>query len=125
VLKSLCNGQLVVAVPGTDYELHLVSAVAEPSPAMRVGARIEGAIEARALRIHRAAGGGRFIEPMAGAPRIIAGRVLAIDEAGRCALVDVSVPMWVHWPEGQDPSVLEVGQLVNCYVESGSRFRPR
>lgn len=90
-----------------------------------VGKRIKGTISARALRMHPSVGGGRFIEPVWGAPRIVAGAVMAIDEAKRRILVDVSVPMWVTAPEGQDFGVLKKGALVNFYVESGTSFRPR
>ena len=125
VLESLDADRLVLALPGTDYRIHLTPAVPVKSVKTPTGKRIRGTIHARALRIHPAAGGGRFIEPVIGAPRIVAGTVLAIDDERNRVLVDVAVPMWVSWQEGQDTSVLQLGRLVNFYVESGTSFEPR
>lgn len=118
---SLDDDHLVLAIPETEYRLHLVpGAPIDAAP----GARIEGVIEAVALRIHGASGGGRFIEPVYGAPRIVAGTVQRIDAAAARALVNVAVPMWVTWPKGQDLSVLTPGAFVTFHVRSGTRFTP-
>ncbi|MHC5026160.1 MAG: hypothetical protein ACYTGR_05280 [Planctomycetota bacterium] len=124
VLESVTDDLLVLAVSGTDYRLSLRPTVEAAMIETPPGKRIRGIIKARALRIHGAEGGGRFIEPVYGAPRIVAGTILAIDESASRVLVDVAVPMWVTWPEGQDTSILEVGKLVNFYVESGTSFTP-
>ena len=124
VLESLRDGELVLAVPGTSYRLQLVPTVPAGEITTPPGKRIKGTIHAKALRMHAAQAGGRFVEPVWGAPRIVAGTVLAVDEQGTRVLVDVSVPMWVTPPPGQDLSVIRKGQLVNFYVESGTRFRP-
>ena len=124
ILSELSDERLVLAVPGTDYQLHLVPTVKASKVKTPVGKRIKGTIEARSLRIHPARGGGRFVEPVYGAPRIVAGTVIALDEAKGRVLVNVAVPMWVSWPEGQDLGVFEVGGLVNFYVESGATFTP-
>ena len=89
-----------------------------------MGKHVRGVIDAKALRIHAAAGGGRFIEPIVGEPRIVAGAVLAVDEPGRRVLVDVAVPMWLHTDAGQDFTVFEPGGLVNGHVASGATFAP-
>ncbi len=124
VLESILDGLIVLGIPHTEYKLHLVPAGPPGELAADVGKRIRGTIEARALRMHRARGGGRFIEPVWGAPRIVAGSVIGVDEARRRVLVDVSVPMWVEAPPGQDFTILRAGELVNFYVESGASFRP-
>ncbi len=124
VLESIEDGRLVVGIPHTEYRLHLVPAVPAGELEAELGRRIRGTIEAKALRMHRARGGGRFIEPVWGAPRIVAGSVIAVDDARRRVLVDVSVPMWVEIPPGQDFTILRAGELVNFYVESGATFRP-
>jgi len=115
---------MVFAVPHTEYKLHLTPTVPAGEFSKYVGKRISGVIEAVALRIHPAQAGGCFIEPIWGAPRIIAGKVCSVDEAERRVLVDAGVPMWVTAPEGQDLSALVEGQLVNFYVQSGTSFRP-
>jgi hypothetical protein len=121
VLESVDDNGIVLAIHHTEYRLHL-------SPAQEinasVGSRIKGTIHARAQRMHAARGGGRFIEPVWGAPRIVAGRVRTVDATQRRLLVDTGVPMWVEAPKDQDLGVIREGELVNFYVESGARFEP-
>ena len=124
VLESKEDGRLVLTVPHTEYRLQLVPTVPVGEVDVEVGKRITGTIHARALRMHRARGGGRFIEPVWGEPRIVAGKVISVDEARRRVLVDVSVPMWVEAPDGQDFDIVRPGELLNFYVESGASFRP-
>lgn len=123
-LKELSDERLVLGVPGTDYQIHLEPTVPAKDITTPVGKRIRGVIEGAALRIFATSGGGRFIEPVYGAPRIVTGTVLAIDHGRGRALINVAVPMWVRWPEGQDLSILESGGLVTFYVESGTSFTP-
>ena len=113
-----------VAIPGSDYRLTLLSP-AEQSAALRgrEGRTILGCVQAKALRLHRAGGGGRFIEPLDGAPRIIQGQVKEVDGSGRRLLVEAAVPMWISLAAGDDPAGFAVGDLVNCYVESGAELR--
>lgn len=121
-LTDLREGRLELSLPGTDYRLHLVPAVPADRIATPVGKRIKGVIRAQALRIHAATGGGQFIEPVLGEPRIIAGVINAVDDPGHRVLVRTAVPMWVHWQDGQDLGILRVGQLINCHVQSGTTF---
>jgi hypothetical protein len=124
VLHSVTDREIVLAVPGSEYRLHLVPTVPASAIATEPGKRIRGRIEARALRMHGTTGGGRFIEPVWGAPRIVAGAVRSIDEASGCVLIDPAVPVWVSPPDDQDRSVIRVGDLANFYVESGATFTP-
>lgn len=124
VLESIDGDRIVLAVPHTEYKLHLDLTVPAGEISVPPGKHIKGRIEARSLRMHGASGGGSFIEPVWGAPRIVAGNVLSIDEPNRRVLVNAAVPIWVTAPEGQDFSVLAEGGLVNFYVESGTTFLP-
>ncbi|MHC4414516.1 MAG: hypothetical protein ACYS0G_04450 [Planctomycetota bacterium] len=124
VLTSLTDSVLVLAVPGTEYRLQLVPTVPAGEISTPVGKRVKGTIRATALRMHAAQAGGRFIEPVWGAPRIVAGRAVAVDAENKRVLVDASVPMWVSPPDGQDFSVIREGGLVNFHVESGATFTP-
>ena len=124
ILESLSDQKIVVAVAGTDYRLHLRPAVPASQINTAIGKRIKGTVHAKALRLFKAAGGGRFIEPIIGEPRIVAGAVLAIDESKRRLLVDVGIPMWMALADGQSTQDFSIGDLVNCYVESGATFRP-
>ena len=77
VLADRRDDRIELTVPGTDYRLRLTTSGAIDTP---VGKRVRGTVHARALRMHAARGGGRFIEPVVGEPRIVAGTVAAIDE---------------------------------------------
>ena len=73
-----------VSVPGYAYRVELVLAAGDAAAlAGRVGKRIEGSVRGKAQRAWNANAGGCFIEPVWGAPRIVQGRVLAVDEIGR------------------------------------------
>jgi hypothetical protein len=124
VLEALDDDELVLAVHHTEYKLHLAPAVPASEIKTPVGSRIKGTIHARALRVHTARGGGRFIEPVWGAPRIVAGTVRAVDRQEQRLLVDTGVPMWVETPDDLDLGAIPEGELVNFYVESGARFLP-
>lgn len=124
VLESLSDDKLILSVPGTSYQLHLVPTVPASQLMGRVGKRIKGTIHANALRVFVAKGGGRFIEPIWGQPRIIAGYVLAVDQAQRRVLVDAAVPMWMTFEAGQTADAFKQGELVNCYLQSGTTFTP-
>ena len=124
VLLRVEDDAIVLQVPHTDYalRLRLAEGVAPPG---EVGKRIRGVIDAKALRIHATAGGGRFIEPIIGEPRIIAGAVLTVDEPARRVLVDAAIPMWLHTTPDQDFSIFRSGGLVNGHVQSGATFTPQ
>ncbi len=121
VVQSADPDGLVLSIPHSDYQLHLVT---PDGVQASKGQRLKGTIEATALKIHSAQGGGRFIEPIYGAPRIVAGCVQFADEETRRVLVDVGVPMWVNVPADQDLSLCLPGSLVNFYVASGTSFTP-
>lgn len=127
VLESVAEDKIVLRIPGTDYLLHLVPAVPASAMSSQVGKRIKGVIHAEALRIHATspdAGGGRFIEPVIGTPRIVAGRITSADKAANQVVVDVAVPFVVTPLPEQDWSILEPGRMVNFYVRSGATFTP-
>ena len=122
VLASVDGDSVELLLPHTEYRLRLRKMGDGGDMAALVGKRVRGVIEGRALRIHPAAGGGCFIEPVIGEPRIVAGKVCIVDPVAGRLLVDVSVPMWLTTEPNQDYDVLNVGSLVNCHVESGATF---
>src|SRR5438552_7522459 len=124
ILLSLGDDRLVLGLAGTDYQLQLRPTVPASQITTPIGKRIRGTIHAQALRMFKATGGGRFIEPIIGEPRIVAGLVLAVDQANRRLLVDVAAPMWMSLATDQPADEFAQGELVNCYVESGTRFTP-
>jgi hypothetical protein len=121
---------VVLGVHGTDYRLELTPAVAPADfPPLRSerNRRIRGVISARALKMHQASAGGRFIEPVHGRPRIVQGTVYAVDAENDRLLMDVVVPMWVSVESavtGQAASDFSQGDMLNFYVESDIGFSP-
>lgn len=120
IVESLGDSRLVLSIPGTDYRLHL----ALGRPLSNAGRRVQGTIHAKALRMHAAQGGGKFIEPIDGAPRIVAGRVVEVDQSRRRVLVDLGVAVWVTLQDDQKADAFAVGDMVNCYLHSGTTFEP-
>lgn len=126
ILLSTCDGGgLELGVPGTEYRLHLTCEGdpqrLAPNPATR---RVRGSIHGKALKLSAARGGGRFIEPLWGHPRIVQGTVLEADAAGNRLLVDLVVPAWLTLDAGQSTAEFPRGTLVNMYLASGMTFRP-
>lgn len=118
-LEAVGDGFIELSIPGTSYRLRLAVSDAVAAP---IGQRMRGTIHAKALRMHKATAGGLFIEPIAGSPRIIQGRVQRIDEAGNRVLMHFGVPMWIDVPSPQKASSFTPGDLANFYVESGTSF---
>ena len=120
------EGELLVLAPtDTAYELSLVAAGHVEATA---GQRVSGHMEAVALAIHPATAGGRFIEPIQGQPRIVAGRVIEVDQAAGRVLLESVVPMTLSIQSHADMAHCiercSSGEFVNCHVDSGSRFVP-
>ena len=117
------DGMVVFAPSGTNYELHL----AAPSYAGAVGVVTQGAIRVTARKVWTVPSGGNFISPLFGPPRIIQGRVRALDQ--RTLVVQAGTPVVVDLPD--EPSLLDlangsitVGSLVNVTALPGARFEP-
>ncbi len=123
-LVSVDDRRIVLAIPNTDYQLHLVPTVPASQITTPPGKRIYGVIEAKALRMHNAHGGGLYIEPVYGVPRIVQGRALAVDKERNRLLMNLAVPVWVTMHEGQRAEDIALNQLANFYVETGATFTP-
>ena len=119
-IESVDDGTVVVSVPGNAYRITMAwGGVDTPSPG-----RVKGVIEAHALRVHEAAAGGRFIEPVMGVPRIVSGTVEAIDEDAATVALRSVVPIHVALEDRDDLAKCMVGSLVNFHVRSDVRFSP-
>ncbi|MAT80763.1 MAG: hypothetical protein CMJ29_03845 [Phycisphaerae bacterium] len=121
LLESAKDHLVVLSPPGNSYEVHL--AVDSPLAESSIGHRITGTAHARALRVHRASGGGAFIEPIVGEPRIVAGRVLARNDDGRI-LVKSAIPLLIELENESDMDHCVPGEFINFHVESGVTFHP-
>jgi len=123
LLVDVTADSVIVELTGTTYRLRLICDEPE-SLRSRIGRRINGRIEGRALRMHAASAGGRFIEPADGMPRNVQGSVRAVDPATGRVLVDMAVPVWVAPLPQQCFEDVAIGDLVNFYMQSGTRFIP-
>ncbi|MHC4809740.1 MAG: hypothetical protein ACYTEV_05175 [Planctomycetota bacterium] len=125
VMRGVSPGRIELALPHSDYLMHLGLEVDPARIAVEPGKRIRGEVTATAMRFHQASGGGRFIEPVIGEPRIVAGTVLHVDRAGGRVLIDCAMPIWIRPEEAdQDWSVFQERALVTGYLRSGMVFTP-
>jgi hypothetical protein len=121
---------VILGVHGTDYLLELTPTIPcdrFPEPRSKRNRRIRGVVHGRALKLHRAQAGGRFVEPVHGQPRIVQGTVYEVDGPNDRILMDVVVPMWITVDSeitGQVASDFTPGDLLNFYLESGTSFTP-
>ena len=121
VLKSIASESIVLNPPGNSYEIECV--IESPVQGVQAGDRIKGTVHAKALRVHKSSGGGAFIEPITGEPRIVAGRVLANGVDGP-VLIRSAIPMLVELSDQADREICVLGEFVNFHVASGVIFRP-
>lgn len=121
VLRESGDERVVLAVPGTDYQLHLGVYKAPSTP---VGKRILGTIRAQARRIDVVHTGGRYIEPVYGTPRRIQGEIVAIDAANQTLTVHAGVPVVCKTDGRQRADQFKLGDLVAFDVLPGASFTP-
>lgn len=113
---------IVLAVPETDYRLHLTTA--KPLEA-DLRDKVRGTIHAAARRVDVVPSGGRYVEPVFGRPRRVQGRILAGDPAAGTLTVHAGVPVIARLTDPrQKVGDFSIGQLVSFDVERGARFEP-
>lgn len=110
---------IVLALPGTDYRLHL--AVGKPVDAP-LNKPLSGRIYARAKRVDVVPSGGRFIEPVYGRPRRLQGRITQTDPQANTILVQCGAPFTCELTAGQRAENFHANQLVSFDVERGARI---
>ncbi len=121
VLRASGNGTITLAKPGTDYALELVVGEA---PAAPVGGKIRGEIRVNAARMDVIETGGKYIEPVAGPPRRVAGRIVEIDSRVNLVVVDAGPFTVVCTPhELQKATRFRVDQMVTMGVKPGATFK--
>lgn len=114
------EGVVVLALPGTDYRLHLTCEVAlHPG----VGGRVHGVIAAQARRVDIVRSGGAFIEPVYGRPRRIQGRVVAADSQANTITVNTGAcPITATLMPSQQARDFADGTFVGFDIEPGASF---
>lgn len=116
------DGITILALPGSDYRLHL-ACESELHPG--VGGRVHGIIRAQARRVDVTRSGGAFIEPVYGRPRRIQGRVIATDPQANTITVNTGVcPITAALLPPQKASDFADGAFVGFDVEPGATFVP-
>ena len=123
-IDAITDDSISLRLPHTDYVVRLALGTPRSTISTPVGKRIVGVVEAEAMRFHAASGGGKFIEPVIGEPRIVAGTVRAIDAEARRVLIDIAMPVWITLQDDQDLDVFAGGSLVTGYLRSGATFTP-
>jgi len=113
--------RIVLAIPNTDYRLHLV---VNGEVSEEIGRALHGMIDVCANRIDVCDAGGQFIDPVMGRPRTIQGRVRAADTENDVLIVQSKVPWRVHVKSPQKASDFEFGSLVRFFVDRGAEFTP-
>lgn len=112
---------VVMSVPNTSYQLHLVPTA---PVALEPGRRLMGVIRAQARRIDEVKTGGKYVEPVYGRPRRVQGRVVAIEPTA--VVVDAGVPIHCTPTDArQKPAQFTVGQFVSFDVLEGATFEHR
>ncbi len=117
------EGALVVFAPAnTKYQLHLAFA---GDAAVLPAGNTTAAIRVQARKVLGVSGGGNFVVPIYGPPRILQGRIMQLDQ--RQMVLQCGLPIVVDLPqeaEGMDLThgPLEVGGRVNVVAMPGASF---
>ena len=121
-LQSKTAEQVVVRLPGSNYQLHLVPGgpiVATPQ------GRLTGTIRCPVWKVDEVSAGGSYIEPVIGRPRRVQGVVIGTEPATNSVVVEVaSSPVVCQLPEEWDASRIPRGCRLGLDVRSGSRLEP-
>lgn len=121
-LVEQSEGKIVFGIPGTEYQIHLLSEIAVTASST---GKIAGTITVRAQRIDKPQNGtgGRYIEPVYGRPRRIQGRIVELDTQANTITVTSACPMVVTFTTNQTVNDFQVGELVMFDVEPGATFK--
>ena len=116
------DGAVVFAPRGTTYELSLKTSGKYDGP---VNTPIEAVIRVTGRKVWTVPSGGNFVTPIMGPPKIIQGRVRAVDEqaivvhAGATFIVDLpAAENAIDLPDGP----ITLGNMVNVTALPGATF---
>jgi hypothetical protein len=122
-VTAVREGLVTFALTGTSYELHLVC----PRYAGPVNVPVRGVVRVKARKVYTVPSGGLFITPIFGPPRIIQGRIRALDQKSMTLHAGGSIV--VDFPEGDEGfdlvnGPLAVGKMANVVAFPGATFDP-
>lgn len=120
-LLEAAADHVVLALPGTDYQLHLATSAKVEAP---LNKPIRARIRARARRVDATfeGRGGRYIEPVYGRPRRVQGRIVAHDPKANTITVDAACPVICTLVADQQAADFPPGTFVTFDVERGATF---
>lgn len=118
IVASVSGNTFTLRLPGTHYEPKFTAVGAAPA----VDAKAAGIVRAKARRIDLPSAGGRFVEPVAGRPRRIQGRVIGVDAAKNEIQVRAGFALVATPLAPQKASDFAVGQTVSFDAEPGATF---
>ncbi len=121
VLRAVSAEEITLAKSGTDYALDLLPVEAITKSA---GDKIHGEIRVHSARIDVIETGGKYIEPVEGPPRRVAGRIIEIDTRANLVVVNAGPFVVVCTPnEHQKARQFQIDQLVTMGVKPGATFK--
>ncbi len=121
-LIETADQRVVVAIPNTNYQLHL-----QPEGTIDVapGKRLRGVVRADVWKLDRVTSGGDYIEPVYGKPRRIQGHVLGAMPEGNGLIVEVhDCPFVGLLPERWDAAAIPLGARVGLDVRNVPTLEP-
>jgi hypothetical protein len=112
------NDRVVFNPSGTAYELHLVAAGPDlPAPSAYT---ISACIRATARKVWTMPGGGNFVTPIFGPPKVVQGMVRYLEE--RLAIVQAGVPILLALPAADVDFDLSSGPVVPGGIINATTF---
>ena len=120
VLAEQREGEIVLAVPTTDYRILLKTY--QPTTTA-IGKRLVGIIRAQARRVDVVHTGGSYIEPVYGRPRRVQGEIFEIDPSGQSITVHAgAAPIVCKLSTSQRAESFKAGDFVSFDVLDGATF---
>lgn len=121
-LVSVEPGKIIWRPLDTSYEHHLEFS---GHLSAEVGRHLSGRIRVRARKVYAVSSGGNFVQPILGTPRIIQGRILALE--GNTLFVKAGAVFAIELPTEKDTIDLGAGSLavsamVNVVAWPGAAF---
>jgi len=128
-IEEICECEspcVALSFANTNYKLNLQPASDMDEFRSMVGKTVLGTIHATARRIDAASAGGRSIDPVAGRPRRIMGRIVGIDTRSNGLVVnvgpDMAVWLQISAPNQHAKDFAEV-EYITCDILPGASFK--
>ncbi len=117
---------MCLSFANTNYKLCLDPGCCIDKLRSMVGKTVLGTIHATARRIDPVSAGGRSIDPVAGRPRRVMGKIVGIDPRSNGLVVNVGPDMAV-WltlgAPGQEAKDFAEVEFITCDIEPGASFK--